>query len=265
MLSLDSATISELYAAIDANLVTHMSWVQARLPGARVIETPDLVLVDSGFATDTFNVICRARLTPNALQPRIAEALAFFAQVGRPFSWWVGPSDQPENLGQALSQAGLVAAEEELGMVASLAELVPAETALQGLRIERVTHPNQVADFAHICVSDPAVLAYYAAAAPLILQPDSPLHLYVGYLGERPVASAELCLAGGVAGLYNICTLEAERRKGFGTALTVRPLLDAAARGVKTAVLQASVEGQRVYTRVGFRSSGHYVEYHPAT
>src|SRR5262245_31394337 len=145
--------MTELYAAMGANLATHMSWVQARLLGARVVETPDLLLVDSGFATDTFNVICRARLTPETLPVRIAAALAFFEEVGQPFSWWVGPADQPEDLGQALSRAGLTAAEEELGMAALLADLVPVETAPHGLRIERVTQPHQVADFAQICFS----------------------------------------------------------------------------------------------------------------
>jgi hypothetical protein len=179
---LDSATVAELYAAMDSNLATHMSWVQARLPGARVIEAPDLMLVDSGLATDTFNVICRARLAPETLQVRIAEALAFFQEFDRPFSWWVGPSDQPEGLGQALSQAGLVAAEEEVGMGAPLMELAPVETAPHGLRIERATQPSQVTDFARIVAAnwsppDLTVLAYYTAAASLILDSDSPIRL----------------------------------------------------------------------------------------
>ncbi|HEY3081689.1 MAG TPA: hypothetical protein VGM69_17495 [Chloroflexota bacterium] len=38
---------------MEANFVGHMSWLQARLPGARVLDGADLLLVDSGFATDT--------------------------------------------------------------------------------------------------------------------------------------------------------------------------------------------------------------------
>lgn len=268
MLILDSATLAELHTAMEANLATHMAWVQARLPGARVVDAPDLLLVDSGFATDTFNVICRAQLAPDGIEARIEEALAFFREVGRPFSWWVGPSDRPEDLSEVLNRAGLVLAEGELGMAAPLAGLPPVETAPQGLRIERVSQPGQVADFARIMAAnwtppDPEAPAFYAAAAGLILRPDSPLRLYVGYLEERPVATAELCLAGGVAGLYNILTLASERRRGFGMALTARPLLDARAEGVRTAILQASEEGQRIYTRLGFRPSGQYREFKP--
>jgi predicted acetyltransferase len=73
-----------------------------------------------------------------------------------------------------------------------------------------------------------------------------------------------MCLAGGVAGLYSIVTLETERRKGFGSALTVYPLLEALAEGYQTAILQASAQGQSLYARVGFRSYGQYIEYKPS-
>jgi GNAT superfamily N-acetyltransferase len=253
---------------MEANLVVHMSWLQARLPEARVLDRGDLLVVDSGVATDTFNVVCRARLARRGMAERIAETRAHYERVGRPFSWWVGPLDQPAELGDALSAAGLRPSESEVGMVASLADLGAVDTAPHGLRVERVGRPEGVMDFAAVLAAnwsppDRLVEAYYRAAAGLLLRPDSPLRLYVGYLGTRPVAAAEVCLAGGVAGLYSVCTLEAERRRGFGTALTARPLLDARDEGVPTAILQASAQGQPVYQRLGFRPVGQYVEYKP--
>lgn len=248
------------------NLSAHMSWVQARLPGARVVDADDLLLVDSGFSCDTFNFAARARFQQDSAATRIREALAFFARTGHPFSWWVGPSDLPADLGTALADASLRPAEEELAMEADLAGLPAADIAPHGLRIERIGRTDQVAQFAAILAAnwsppDPLVAAYYEAAAPVVLRPDSPLHLYLGYLDGRPVATAELCLAGGVAGLYNIATLADQRRRGFGTALTARPLLDAREMGIRTGVLQASAEGQGVYARLGFRVTGRYLEY----
>ena len=55
-------------------------------------------------------------------------------------------------------------------------------------------------------------------SASALLSADAPLWLYVGYLGDRPIATAELTAAAGVVGLYNISTLAAYRRRGFGTA-----------------------------------------------
>jgi predicted acetyltransferase len=85
----------------------------------------------------------------------------------------------------------------------------------------------------------------------------------VGYLDDVPVAASELTVGGGVVGLYTVCTLAAYRRRGFGTVLTLHPLLEARAQGHNTAILQASTEGEPVYTRLGFIPFGQITEYKP--
>jgi hypothetical protein len=256
-------------AAATDNLVAHFSWVPRRTPGMRVIAAPDFVLVDSGLPCDTFNVICRARLPPGAGQERIQAAIAHFAAAGRPFSWWVSPGDQPPALGELLRAAGLQPAETEQVMAADLDTLRPGDLSPGGLQIRRVRTAAQLRDFARIVAAnwtppDAEVTRFYTRAAPALLGEDSPLRLYVGYLGSVPVATAELTVGGGVVGLYSICTLAAYRRRGFGAALTVQPLLDARAPGYRTAILQASEEGARVYARVGFVPFGLITEYKPA-
>ena len=63
--------------------------------------------------------------------------------------------------------------------------------------------------------------------------------------------------------MYNISTLAAYRGAGFGTALTLQPLLDARERGYRTAILQAVPQGVRLYERLGFRAFGEITEYKP--
>jgi predicted GNAT family acetyltransferase len=123
-------------------------------------------------------------------------------------------------------------------------------------------------DFAHVVAAnwsppDLDVNRFYEQAAPVVLTSDSPLWFYVGYLDEIPVASSELTAAGGVVGLYSICTLVDYRKRGFGAALTLQPLLDAREAGYRTAILQASEQGARVYARVGFEPFGQVTEYKP--
>lgn len=253
-------------AAADENLITHMTWVQARLPGGNVEADEELVLSDSGLACDTFNFVCRARLPWQRVRARIGRVVEYFGSVSRPFSWWVGPTDRPEGLGAALLEAGFVTAESEVAMAADLRRLKPAELSPHGLRVERVTSAGQVGDFAVINAAnwsppDSAVLRFYEMATRFLLQPDCPLRLYVGYLGLEAVATAELTVCDGAVGLYNISTLATRRRMGFGSALTLRPLLDARAEGHRKAVLQASPDGQGVYARLGFRETGRYTEY----
>src|SRR5262245_27005309 len=112
-------TPTQLAEAADANLVTHLTWVQGQVAGMRV-QDDDLVIVDSGLPCDTFNVICRARLVAETAEDRVAAAVAYFRAVSRPFSWWVGPADHPANLGEILTMAGLEAPESELAMAADL-------------------------------------------------------------------------------------------------------------------------------------------------
>jgi ribosomal protein S18 acetylase RimI-like enzyme len=261
-------TTSELAQAATANLAVHMSWVQGRTAGMRVQADDRLVVVDSGLPCDTFNAVCRARLAAAEVPARVAGAVAYFRGVGRPFSWWVGPADLPADLGDALRAAGLEAAESEVGMTADLAALRTSTAGPPGLRIERARTAGQVRDFAAVNAAnwsppDADVLRFYEAAAPVLLAEEAPLWLYVGYLGDEPVATAELTVGGGVVGLYGVSTRAAYRRQGLGGALTLRSLLDARAAGHRTAVLQASAAGVGVYARLGFVSTGRFTEYKP--
>ncbi|WP_437969371.1 GNAT family N-acetyltransferase [Sorangium sp. So ce260] len=268
MISLAGIPAQQLAAAAEDNMAVHASWAQERLPGARVERDAGLVLVDSGLPCDTFNFVLRARLDGGTAEARVAQAIDHFRRAGRPFSWWVGPADEPENLGDLLRAAGLEAAESEVGMAAELPALRADHEAPRGLAIARVRTPAQLRDFARLLAAnwtppDPHVVRFYEMAAPALLSDDAPLWLYVGYLGDTPVATSELTVGGGVAGLYNITTVPSHRRQGIGRALTLRPLLDARAAGLRLAILQASADGLGLYAQIGFVATGQITEYKP--
>ena len=266
-LRLQHRTTARLAEAADENFIVHASWAQHRTAGMTVLDDGHLLLTDSGLPTDTFNLICRARLTAATAPARITATLAYFQQVGRPFCWWVGPADQPATLGALLLAAGLHQAETELAMAVELAALRLAD-APAGLEIRRVRTAQELADFAQVNAAnwsppDPLAIRYFQQTAPVLLLPDAPQWFYVGYLDGQPVAASELTVGGGVVGLYNICTLEAYRRRGFGMALPLQPLLDARTAGHTVAVLQAAAQGVRIYERIGFQTFGGITEYKP--
>jgi predicted GNAT family acetyltransferase len=80
--------------------------------------------------------------------------------------------------------------------------------------------------------------------------------------GEN-VATAVALDHDGDCGVFNMSTVEAARRRGLASALTIRHVHDAARRGCWTATLQSTPMAERVYAAAGFRDPGRILEYVP--
>ena len=252
----------------DENFVVHATWAVERTGGMASRVSPQLVIADSGLACDTFNFICRARLDPGSASDTAANAVAYFEERRRPFSWWVGPADMPDDLGRVLEAIGLERAETELAMALPLGRLPERVPSIAGLEVRRVTQTVELETFAELSAAnwtppDSNVISFYRLAAAALLSDHSPQWLYVGYLEGVPVATAEATVAEGAAGLYNISTRPPYRGRGIGSMMTWRPLHDALARGCDLGVLQAARDGVSIYRRLGFRPFGDITEFKP--
>ena len=89
--------------------------------------------------------------------------------------------------------------------------------------------------------------------------PDVPgMTFYIGYLDGAPVATSQLAVSYGIAGVHTVSTLPAYRGRGIGEAMTWRAVLDGRAEGCDAAYLQASEMGYPVYQRMGFLHVADY-------
>lgn len=231
-----------------------------------VLDELDLLVVDSGLSSDTFNKIARARLQDSEVDRRIGQAVAYFTDVDRPFAWWVGPGSRPIDLENRLREHGLEATESELGMAMELSGLPPKLDGPRDLTVRRVTCLEELTDFASVFAAnrqppDPAVFAFYKSAASVLLEERCPMKLFVGYLDDEPVGSSEVLLGGRVAGLYSVCTRRECRGRGIGSTLSWVALDHARCRGTLTAVLQSSDDGKGLYTHLGFRDFCDFAEF----
>jgi GNAT superfamily N-acetyltransferase len=78
----------------------------------------------------------------------------------------------------------------------------------------------------------------------------------VVYEGEDVVGSVVVLARRGVAGIYDMEVVERRRRQGIGRALMLAAGRIARELGCSYAVLNATEEGERLYTEVGFESLG---------
>ncbi len=90
---------------------------------------------------------------------------------------------------------------------------------------------------------------------------------YLGYRSERAVTCAKLRLEPELddgkryAGIYQLATRHASRGRGYAGAVMVHLMARAAERGCTRALLQAELEAQRLYERLGFAVDSALVVY----
>ncbi|MFF3565611.1 GNAT family N-acetyltransferase [Streptomyces sp. NPDC002574] len=72
-----------------------------------------------------------------------------------------------------------------------------------------------------------------------------------------PVGTGMAVVTGDLTGIFNISTLPAHRRRGYGAAVTAELVRAGYAAGATTAFLYASEMGEPVYAAAGFRTEEH--------
>lgn len=78
---------------------------------------------------------------------------------------------------------------------------------------------------------------------------------YVGYVDGQPVSTTATVTGGGVVGVYNVATVPAYQRRGYGEAV-MRYALEQARleHGLSRTILQATPQGIDLYQRMGYRT-----------
>lgn len=223
------------------------------LPGASLHEHPEAAWVDTGVPDGMFNGVYRLSGDPAAAASRVA---AHFEARGLPFHWEVGLRGEAPDTAATLVGHGLRHDEDEPGMWLDLAAAPVAVPPVDGLTVRPVVNPELLEQWVRVwgCGAPPAAtdrfLRVYAA---LPYGPAGPLRMFVGFLGDRPVATVYVFLAAGVAAVHFVVTLPELRRRGIGTAMTGAALGEARAAGYRIAVLTASPDGEGIYRRLGFQ------------
>jgi ribosomal protein S18 acetylase RimI-like enzyme len=231
----------------------------AIVPGVEVRVADELIrVVSPGIPNWLTNTVVRCRLSAENADAVIDQTNDYFAARGVTPYWRLCPGDQPSDLAERLIRKGLALSAELPAMAVDLHRLNEAGQLPDGLIIERA------ADAATLCEHHGWIRSFGAGQSLGSLtmdlltaygfSRDSAWQHYLGFLGGKAVSWASVFYATGVAGILGVGTLPEARRRGIASAVTLRALLDARARGYRVAMLQSSALGYNVYRRLGFQT-----------
>jgi GNAT superfamily N-acetyltransferase len=172
------------------------------------------------------------------------------------FSWWCTAEIAISAWRPVLESLGYFYVHETPGMAVDLAGLSMTARQPESFEIHDVDTLAALQEWTRVFIegyglSGEFVQPYYKLVASLGLS--LPFRYYLGFLGGKAVAASTLFLGAGVAGIYNVATIQEARGRGLGGALTVYPLLQARQMGYQAGILQSSEMGYPVYQRLGFR------------
>lgn len=247
-----------MFPLIDANLVESVREFARWQKGGEIVERDGVLLVAG---TTRFPVVSNAalRLDPHVEPEWMLETIFhYFRDRRRGFTIWIRP-DVDEDVEAAALAAGFREVSTSPWMV--LETPIPEDGASSGLEIREVKDEAGVLDarninreaYAALEMPSSEVDAVYGTPRR-VLSPSC--KTYVGYENGKPVSTAMLLMTHGVAGVYWVGTVAAARGKGYAAAMTRAVSNRGFESGARVVTLQASVMGESIYKRLGYRTVG---------
>lgn len=186
----------------------------------------------------------------------LEETLTFFRDrnIGA-FTWWLNTDLKRADWDGFLLERGFGFSDDTPGMAVDLANLSEALPKPEGLEIRLVQDEGTLKTWTHVFVRGYGIPEDWESTFFQLMSAcglEVPIRNYLGYLDGVPVATSNLFIGAGVAGIYDVATLPGARGRGLGAAMTLTPLLEARQMGYRAGVLQSSELGYNVYKRLGF-------------
>ena len=247
------------FESVAANLRESFRVVAANRAAGELQEMDGVSIASAGVAFHMFNAafLSAPIVSETQLDLRVAQAAVYFAARGQRWSYWIcqGWLDgrTRRRLASVLRKRNLCQAVELPGMLAE--KVLPPVRALPRMRVERVCEGPVKDAFCAIgstCFNVP--LAWFSEVFDSRGVWDD-FAAYVGYVDGEPVSTAATVIGGGAVGVYNVATMPAWRRGGYGEAL-MRYALEQARQqdGLSRTILQSTPQGFELYQRMGYRT-----------
>jgi ribosomal protein S18 acetylase RimI-like enzyme len=239
--------------------------------GAKIDETEDLVVIRSGTAYSLFN---RAIIRdPAAFETsKIDKVIASFGTI--PHSWMVYGHPRQEELAIKLREQQFAPIATFPGM------LIDLDTFLGTFAARENNEKNLLCEVKPLCKNDDPkdwqdmfkdswnwpkeVLQRFVDLHWQNYQkPNSPFIHFKASINGSILSGGSLLLDRSVAGIYNVATRSSAQGKGIASQLLCKILEEAQRRGYSHACLISFPRAERLYARLGFRTTCHFQIFAP--
>ena len=245
-----------LLQALEHNLWGFWSWF-GRGPGCALHDEGDALWFETPIPTLPYNMVLRFAVTSD-IDSRIDSIIDHYRHRRVAFLWIIHPSSMPKDLGDRLSERGLVEIEVYSGMAANLANMPQLQSAPEGFEIRELdneTAANYLVDFAawrwHVPEEAKSHLRVYAQVLR-IGAPSPILRCWMAWCGGVPVSKAAVYCGAGAAGIYAVATRPQARGQGLAGTVTLEALRAAREKGYQLAVLHSTPMAENLYAKLGF-------------
>lgn len=258
----ESMNQSEQKQVMINNLNAKIKARAAILKEAKIHETEDgFTYTDAHLSSYNFNVVTLPETGYPLNHSTFKEIIDYFNSRKYPINVWCW--EQQTDVISLFREAGLNDyGTDYLGMIADLEDFQPVvSNAVADFHFEKAASPEQFVTFGNILSSlytgtneEKQLQTYFEKAAHSSLLEVNNFQHIIGYHQGRPAAIGSILFSDGIAGLYDIATLESERGNGLGTKLTNHLLSTAKEEGAAYCTLQASPEAENIYRKLGFNT-----------
>lgn len=245
-----------IVTAMEDNFYSYISAIPCKTNHI-LFESNQLLLIDSG-------IVSRLILPSDEEKAKyIINSIKDYLLI--PLLWCIEPRSKPDNLVDLLQDCGCNVESVERGMILNLREsngiAVPSQ-----ISILLVTSITLLDDFTRVLaeywdVPNINKRTDYMNVSEVILDPQFPIKLYIGYFHEKPVTICELLLENGIAGIYSVTTAHKMRNQGFASSILLASLMYARQQGYEIATVQATPIAKKLYSRLGFRDICKFDKY----
>lgn len=206
------------------------------------------------------NCVGLSKLSGESAEVVIRKVIACYSERKKNFTWLVGPSSSPHNLGSLLEKNGLIKIPQVCmsGMHAHLKELKVKGNEDVTVEKKPISKITEYADLLASAYGFGESVEAFAIRSKLIVHSGDGGNLYLAFLENKdnPVAYGVSVYyeKEKVVILQGSGTVGAFRRKGIYTKLVAARIADACDMGMETAVIQAiNSTSMPICKKIGFR------------